>query len=375
MLRATGSESGRSRVVVVGAGGNIGSHLVPHIGRQREVTHVTLIDPDRYEASNLASQDIDMRDVGRPKVAVQARRLRRIRPELAVHAIPEDVATVPLGYVRGDVILACLDSRRARQYVNEAAWRLDVPWIDAGVQGDGLLARVGAYVPGTEAPCLECAWDDRDYEVLEQQYPCQPTSATSPAHPTHAASSLGALAAATQALELQKLLAGHWECALVGRQLVVDAAHHKYYVTKLRRNPRCRFDHATWRIEPIKSHDMHFRLRGLLDLGRECVTADDGAILSVGVGRRFVTQLACPSCGGSRRVLRLHDRLTPRRLRCRHCDGAMVPAAFGLADGIHVSADEPRLLGRSLRSLGIRNGDVITLRGPTAEVHYEASAA
>ncbi|MDX6614340.1 MAG: molybdopterin-synthase adenylyltransferase, partial [Blastocatellia bacterium] len=101
-------------VVVIGAGGNIGSHLVPHLGRMPNVARVTLIDRDVYEPPNLLTQDITPRDVGRRKALVQARRLARINPDLRVRAIAEAVERVPLGLLRADVILACLDSRRAR---------------------------------------------------------------------------------------------------------------------------------------------------------------------------------------------------------------------------------------------------------------------
>jgi adenylyltransferase/sulfurtransferase len=168
------------------------------------IGRVTLIDRDTYEKKNLLSQDITPQDVGRSKAAVQARRLRRINPALRVDVIVDAVQNVPLGQLRADIILACLDSRTARQYVNQAAWRLGVLWIDSGVEGRGLLARVNVYVPGPDTPCLECAWDEQDYEALEQTYPCQ--GETGEPAPTNASSSLGALAASLQAIECQKLL-------------------------------------------------------------------------------------------------------------------------------------------------------------------------
>ena len=70
-------------------------------------------------------------------------------------------------------ILAALDSRQARQVVNQAAWRLGVPWIDTGVNAaQGLLARVGVFVPGPDGPCLECGWSARTYDLIEQAHPC-----------------------------------------------------------------------------------------------------------------------------------------------------------------------------------------------------------
>ena len=234
-------QAGKS-LVVVGAGGNIGSHLVGHLARLSELAPITLIDRDVYEERNLRSQDIAASDVPKSKAAVQAKRLRRICPSLEVVPIPDDVRDVPLGLLRADAILACLDTRTAR---------LGVPWVDAGVAPDGLLARVNVYVPATDAPCLECAWDDRDYQALEQAYPC--ANAEAGEAPTDAPSSVGALAASLQAIECRKLLMGQKELAAIGRQALLDAERHKHYLTEFRRNPRCRFDHAVCQIEKLDS--------------------------------------------------------------------------------------------------------------------------
>src|SRR5262249_37876691 len=111
-------------ITVVGAGGNIGSHLVSHLGRLAAVDRVTLIDLQRYEEKNLQGQNITPADVGQPKAEVQARRLRVINPALEVRAIVDDVANVPLGLLRGSAVLGCLDSRAARRAVQFSAWRV-----------------------------------------------------------------------------------------------------------------------------------------------------------------------------------------------------------------------------------------------------------
>src|SRR5712691_9847078 len=86
-----------AHVAVVGAGGNIGSHLVPHLARASGLSRVTLIDRDRYESDNLHTQDIDKRDIGHPKADVQARRLHRINGGPEVAALNIAVEDVPLG--------------------------------------------------------------------------------------------------------------------------------------------------------------------------------------------------------------------------------------------------------------------------------------
>jgi hypothetical protein len=125
----------------VGAGA-IGSHVLPHLARSPRVSRVTIVDRDTYELANLSGQDIDAHGIGRPKAVAQMRRLRRINPALELHAIYGAVEDLPLGALRGDVILGCLDSRFARMTLNQASRRLGMPFVDAGVEPTGMLARV-----------------------------------------------------------------------------------------------------------------------------------------------------------------------------------------------------------------------------------------
>src|SRR5262249_24087317 len=140
--------------------------------RLAAIGEITIVDRDVYDAGNLRSQNITPRDIGRPKAEVQARRLIQDRPGLQTRAIVEDVKSVPLGMLRGDVILSCVDSALARLYINQSAFRLGVPWIDAGVQADGLLARIHVFASHPDAACLECGWSERDYSALDYEYPC-----------------------------------------------------------------------------------------------------------------------------------------------------------------------------------------------------------
>jgi molybdopterin/thiamine biosynthesis adenylyltransferase len=356
-----------AHVLVVGAGGNIGSHLVPHLGRTTRTSRITLIDRDRYEPDNLHTQDIDTRDVGKPKAEVQARRLRRINPELEVAAVNAAVEDVPLGALRADAILACLDSRRARLVVNQAAWRLGLPWINAGVDGGGLLVRVQTFVPAADAGCLECAWEQGDYDAVEQDYPCQAGRASVP---THAPSSLGALAASLQAIECEKLLAGDTERTLAGRDLMVDARHHRQFVTAFRRNPTCRMaDHDGWRISTLAAPASLLKLRAMLVIGG--ADPDGGDQLMFGVaGQRLVLTLTCRTCGTSLRMFRL-ERSLRKPSTCRHCRTRLQVSGFDLCDEAPLSVAPRSALDRPLSRVGVRPGDVISLKTSSVEAHYE----
>jgi molybdopterin/thiamine biosynthesis adenylyltransferase len=336
-----------SRHIVVAGAGNTGSHLLPHLARMSAIGRITIVDPDVYAPENAASQNLDWEeDLGRAKAVVQAERLRRIRAcvggrALEVVAFQERIEDVPRGLLISDLIVSCLDS--SRQYVNQIAWRLNVPWTDCGVQGGLKLARVNSYRPAMDAPCLECAWGPDDYAALEQEYPCGAVSGA--AHPTLASSALGALAASLAAIEIAKLLSDDHAHALVGRQDLVDAEHHTLDVTTYRRNPSCRFDHHSWQVEPWLCPPAERTLGSAL-----------GAAGSLQVeGHLFSAGLICPSCEHREPSLRLNRPLA----HCPICSRRLIVPGFGSFDRI----DPGRARGYedlTLAQIGLRAGDIVS---------------
>lgn len=355
-------------ITVVGVG-NIGSHLIRHLGYLPGIRFVNIIDRGAYEAANLSGQDIGPRDVHQAKARVQARHLCRRNPQLGVTPIVDAVENVPPGRLRGRVILACVDSPGARRYINEVAWRLGVSWIDAGVHADGLLARVTVFVPGPDVACLECGWGEELYAAQAQAYAC--AGQLDDAHPTNAPSALGALAASLQALECMKLILNPIEPGTPSREVVVDAATHKLYATRLMRNPRCRFDHGTtWPTGNVAFWPLDTAVQDALVHGCETAGANGTQALWV-EGKAFVTSVCCTDCGARKKVLRLEGRLRKADVRCRQCGGEMVPVGFELLESVR--ADMPgNGLGRSFRDLGLRPGDIVSVGNRQgACAHYE----
>jgi len=355
-------------LIVVGAGGNIGSHLLPHLARMEGVARLTLVDPDRYEQHNLAGQAISAADVGRPKVRVQARRVQRINPTLTTRSIQQPVESIPRGRLRCDLLLTCVDSRRTRQVVNEVALHLGIPWIDAGVDPAAGLARVSVYRAGEEAPCLECAWDARDYAAVEQRYPCHATAPATTA--THGTAPLGGLAAAHQALACERLVAGTAREEELGRQVLWDALHHKVHVTTFRREARCGLgDHGPWQLWPLDGPPRVVTVEGLLALLPS--TAEGEARWLEVAGSPFVTRLSCPGCGRERGLLHLRVSLRPKQLRCRACGTPRVAPGVALRDRLMARELPPRMLGLPLQRIGVRPGEIVTVGGPSGVAHFE----
>jgi sulfur-carrier protein adenylyltransferase/sulfurtransferase len=309
-MRGEGLE-GR-RVLIVGAG-NIGSHLAPLVARTG-VRLIRVVDRDRVEEKNLANQAFRRADVGRPKAEVLAEHTQGQCPGSVIEARVADLQELPLGLFDVDLVFGALDSRRARQLlVSDSAWPLGVPVVDGGV-GEGLVGRVQVFVPGETMACLECGWGGADYRQLAEEYPCDP-AATYRAPATVSPAFAGAVVAGIMAAEGLRLLAG--EPAPESREIAFDLFHRRFLVSRLRRAPRCRFDHAV--------------VRERLRLGGDPDTATVGDLLDA-VGRRFGSapvQLEfrrLPGQGG----FDAERFITPERLRAREGEPL---AAFGLQPG------------------------------------------
>lgn len=376
-LRTRGDRIRRLPVVVLIGAGVIGSYLVSHLARLPGLERLVLIDPDDYDARNLDCQEIEARDVGHPKVEVQARRARRIRPGLEIVTHRRRVEALPAAALRAGFVLTATDSLASRREVADRVWPLGLPWIDAGVQGAGALVRVTTYLPGEGRPCIECAWDSRHYAAADRARSCLDQARTLDserpvaAAPSGAASGLGALAAALQAQVCQEL----WDDAdpgAFGREFIIDVARHNAYSCRLRRHEHCRRpEHSTWEIRRLTQSRSELTLGQLLDLGARRARQGSRYLQVLGAG--FCGELACTGCGRGKTLLRLEPAVGRAARTCPDCRGSMTPVGFARADRLIETALPPRALSRSLAGMGLRSGDVVSVgrHGLEHETHFE----
>jgi len=348
-------------IAVIGLG-NIGSAIVPLVARMPGVSRITLVDPDDYASSNLATQAIDSADIGRPKVDVQAAAVAAIDERIEVEAIRDRIENVPMGLIRESILLSCVDNRRARQTINRFAWRSGVPWIDAAI-GAPSLVRVGAYLPGSAASCLECRWDERSYDLLEQEYPCNAGEVSIAA--TDGPAELGALVASLQAAELRKLLNGtpNGE-SLIGMQLMHDTASQSGRLCRFERSDACRFDHVTWSdITPVPIDPAKATLADLF------AAADAGAESSMRLdGHCFATFVDCVACGKRSGVgLSVYGRLDEHARTCG-CGGRMFATGFFSFEAIKRSELSSATRRLVLSELGLRVRDVVSVATASGDV-------
>lgn len=356
-------------VTVVGAGGNIGSQLVPLLATMPNLTDITLVDPDSYEAGNLLTQNITPRDIGRLKVAVQARRLRGMNKNLRVKTWPCRVADVPWGCLQSDVLLSCTDSRDARMDTNQIARRLRIPLVDAAVDARQQLARVNVYGTTPDEACLICAWDEHDFAALPQVQPCLAAKAES--SPTDAPTYLGALAASLQAAECRKLLTGELERVMFGKQVMIDLRHHQHYVTNFGRNSQCRLDHAAWEILHLPKLPSRVTLSQALGLVPATDNARGGAALNV-ENRFFLKARPCPGCGRTLgECLWRGSRSSVPQQVCRHCSRTVLATGFDQVEWLNDADISPAARYSALSEIGFLPGDVFGVRRQGTTVRFQ----
>lgn len=357
-MNAPPHQHGRS-LTIVGLG-NIGGFLPPLVAKIPGLSRVVFVDRDRYEPGNLASQRIAWRDVGMPKVFAQARVLRSFNSSLTIEVHHADVRDVPPGRLRADVLLSGLDSLEARLWVNQLAWGLGIPWLDAGVAPTEGLVRVSGFRPAPDAPCYECALGDADYRTLGSRAPCAAGSPNAPA--TNAPAQLGALAAALLVAEAAKVLGGRPADSVLGRQLVFGTESWPRFVSKLVRNPQCRFRHHTWAM--VHDHDLTPRTPLAQALAIAASLGGSSAGLRV-PGKSFARALRCPKCGSLRAGLHLLGSVAVTSRHCAKCGRERIASAQDVVPQLDASlAGSHRTL--RLADLGLSAGDVLEVTGADA---------
>jgi len=124
-----------SKAVVVGLGG-LGGYLALLLARTG-VGHLTLVDGDRFDGSNLNRQTLCTSEtIGENKASVAARQCRMVNPAVKTQAVEECFSEKNSpDILRGaDVVLDGLDSVSARKILQAESRAVNVPFIHGAVQ-------------------------------------------------------------------------------------------------------------------------------------------------------------------------------------------------------------------------------------------------
>ncbi|MEM3004356.1 MAG: HesA/MoeB/ThiF family protein [Candidatus Bathyarchaeia archaeon] len=143
-----------SRVCILGCGG-LGVPAMLMLTAMG-VGHIRIVDRDIVSKSDLHRQYLyDAESVGRPKVEVADRKLRKLNPNITVEPLAEPIMNRNVSKIvdGADVAVDALDSMDIRYLVNRACQQKRIPYIFAGAIES--IANASTIIPG-ETPCLEC---------------------------------------------------------------------------------------------------------------------------------------------------------------------------------------------------------------------------
>jgi molybdopterin/thiamine biosynthesis adenylyltransferase len=150
-----------ARFGLVGCGG-LGSIIGEGLLRMG-VRHITLVDEDRLEASNLNRwQGGRPTALGRPKAALLGENLAEMAPEADITVVCASLhSNVAEAALRGcDMLIGALDNDTARHVLNRIGTQYLMPYFDAAVRvigGDAVdfVSRFFSVLPAVTG-CLEC---------------------------------------------------------------------------------------------------------------------------------------------------------------------------------------------------------------------------
>ena len=215
-----------SHALVIGAGG-LGSPVALYLA-SAGVGHITLVDHDTVDATNLQRQIAHtLARVGVAKAASAREAMSAINPDPQINTVLQRADATLLDQLvpQAQVVLDCTDNFATRHAINRACARHGVPLVSgAAIRLDGQLS---VYDPrGGNSPCYACVFpESEDMEEVR----CATMGVFAP---------LVGIVGTMQAAEALKILSGMGS-QLVGRLLMLDGRSMAFTDIRMDRQPGC----------------------------------------------------------------------------------------------------------------------------------------
>jgi len=216
LTEAENIELAQKRVCVVGCGG-LGGYVIEALGRVG-VGHITAVDYDVFEASNLNRQlTSEVSLLGVNKATAAKERMGRVNPLISVRAVDAKLEEANAAELLSghDVVVDALDSLPPRLLLQKVCEEFDIPLVHGAI--GGWFGYVTVIMP-----------KDRTLEKL-YNIEAQRGMETVLGNPSFTPAVIGSI----QACETVKLLIGRGD-PLCGRMLSVDLLHQEYVVFSLK---------------------------------------------------------------------------------------------------------------------------------------------
>lgn len=350
-----------ARVMVVGAGA-LGNEILKNLALLG-IGHIFVVDFDSIENTNLSRSVLyRQRDEGSSKAETAARAVEEINPDCRVTWINGNVAwDVGLGWFRRmDVVVGGLDNREARLAINQACWRVGVPWVDGAIEVLFGVARV--FVPPYSA-CYECTMTEQDYRLLNMRRSCALLSREEmlagkvPTTPT-----ISSIIGGIQVQEAVKLIHNRADLpTLAGKGYFFNGLIHDSYVVEYQYKEDCPSHESFEKIIELDNQVANTTAAEMLDIARKQL----GPEAIIDLHRELVLTFKCEKCQIEEQVYKLLGQLSEKEARCPGCGEIRMPRMTHIIQG-----NEDFLL-RPLSRLGVPPLDIISARRGMDMIHFE----
>jgi adenylyltransferase/sulfurtransferase len=310
-------------LLVVGAGA-LGNEILKNaalLGFRK----VVIVDLDQVEESNLSRTVLyKEEDIGLFKADAAARAYQEMAKDARVHPLVSNVVHgCGLGLFQwADVILAGLDNREARLWINRCAWKTNRPWIDGAIEGINGVARV--FLPGVP-PCYECTLGEVDWALLEKRMSCN--------------------------------LLAHEE-ATEGK---IPTTPTISSVIEYTENPDCMSHYTLPDVVRLAERSRDLTLRQLWQRAQSDLGAQD---VTVEFSRDVIQKLVCPACGEEEQKFAPAGTVKFEAAKCPK-DGHLRSVS-----AIHSYTGSEDFGNRQLDQLGLPLLDLFTARSCDREIGY-----
>ena len=317
-----------ARVLVIGAGA-LGNEIVKNLALVG-VGGIDIVDMDAIEHTNLARCALFRdADAGRWKAEALAEAAMRLNPDVTARSFVCTVQELGSAWLDDyDVVLAGLDSREARLWVNAACRRLGKPWIDGAIEGlQGIVRMFDA-----QGACYDCTLGEAERAVISHRRSCallSPEEIVSGRTPTNATTA--SVVAALEVQEAIKLIVGREDLlALRGKVWRLDGETMFTTTMDYVEDPDCMsHDVIEERMSPAADAPT------LAEALRAVAEAYGGPIEVIYTSDDVIVIEPCAACGAGEEVVSLRPMLGLGAGLCGTC-GAELPMTSRTA----LSADD-----------------------------------
>lgn len=337
-------------VMVVGAGA-LGNEVLKNLALMG-IGKIFIVDFDRVEPGNLGRAVLfRAQDSGRFKADAAAQAVHEINPDVEAYPFCSDV-TMDIGlgvFRRMDVIIACLDNREARLFLNSMSFHLNKPWVDGAIQELMGVARV--FWPGQGA-CYECTLTPADWEAINLRYSCSLLNREKllegkiPTTPT-----IASIIAAIETQEALKLL--HNLPVQLGKGFFYNGLNNQSYIVQYPFREDCQGHDSAY--DPIIALPVQAETTTIGEM-LAIVRQQLGSGAQLELDFELVTHFHCPTCMVDHPVFQPLRRLDRQTAQCPKC-GLQRQALI-----IHTIFGDELFLDRTLASIGIPPLHILSVR-------------